>query len=736
MGSDTFELAGRQFPKVTWWKNPGMRKTYLCLGMVVLTAATNGYDGSMMNGLQTLEPWQEYFDHPSGSLLGILSAIMSLGSLAALPAVPYTADLLGRRMGILIGCLIMILGVVLQTISANYGMFLAARFLIGFGVAIAHGASPLLITELVHTQHRAIFTTIYNTTWYLGAIVAAWLTFGTNNIPNNWSWRAPTIVQAASSILQVIFIWFVPESPRFLIYKGKHEQALKVLADCHANGDQEDEVVQLEMHEIKETIRLEKEFESNSWKELIRTKGNRHRLIICITAGLFSQWSGNGLVSYYIAKILDSVGYTSSVEQNLINGCLQILNMIVALTMCFFVDKIGRRKLFLVSTAGMLVAFIVWTICSARYDISKASGAANAVVAMIYIYYVFYNIAWSGLLVGYTVEILPYSIRAKGMTVVWFCIDAALFFNQYINPIALDNIGWKYYIFYCVWLGFELVVVWFFYIETRNTPLEEIARYFDGETAMVGGAAATEKARELADTLHVEEVVTTSDTRKDGGRPPKLTKTEKQARIVSHLRSTGTCHTLKELEKMLPSIASINGMQVKEYLHELADEGQIRVEKIGSGNWYWCFGGDEKREREEKVEQLQKEVDRVRSSKEELDRQLAVRKREKEEDEKALGPGERERLMREKAELEKECQRLRKEWLAVSASMDGDKGIQEMKDEVQEFQREAEMWTDNIYILEGFVRKVVGDDREAMEMLQRECYGEDYVEGEGLREWE
>ena len=93
-----------------------------------------------------------------------------------------------------------------------------------------------------------------------------------------------------------------------------------------------------------------------------------------------------------------------------------------------------------------------------------------------------------------------------------------VFFNQYINPIALDNIGWKYYIFYCVWLAIELVVVWFFYIETRNTPLEEIARYFDGETAMVGGAAATEKARELADTLHVEEVVTTSDTRKDGGR--------------------------------------------------------------------------------------------------------------------------------------------------------------------------------------------------------------------------
>ncbi|PKX90958.1 hexose transporter protein [Aspergillus novofumigatus IBT 16806] len=171
----------------------------------------------------------------------------------------------------------------------------------------------------------------------------------------------------------------------------------------------------------------------------------------------------------------------------------------------FFVDKIGRRKLFLVSTAGMLVAFVVWMICSARYAIAGNHNAANAVIAMMY--YVFYNIAWSGLLVGYTVEILPYSIRAKGMTVMWLCIDVALFFNQYINPIALENLGWKYYIFYCVWLGVELTVVWFFYIETRNTPLEEIAMYFEGESAIVvGGVAGTEKARELKNTLHIEEV--------------------------------------------------------------------------------------------------------------------------------------------------------------------------------------------------------------------------------------
>jgi sugar porter (SP) family MFS transporter len=386
--------------------------------------------------------------NPSGSIKGLFSSIMSLGSLIALPVTPYIADGLGRRWGIFIGSVIMILAVVLQSASVNFQMFVAARFFLGFGVAIAHGSAPLLITELCHPQHRATFTTIYNTTWYFGSIVAAWLTYGTNRIDSQWSWRIPSIIQALPSILQIVCVWFVPESPRWHVSKGHPEKALATLTKYHAEGNHDDEVVALEYDEIRETIAIEKEAEQTGWLELFKTKGNLHRLAILLSAGLFSQWSGNGLVSYYISGVLTTIGITDPDMQLKINGCLNIWNCLVATTMCFFVDRFGRRPLFLVSTAGMCMCFVIWTILSERFEATHVKGNGSGVVAMIFLYYTFYNLAWSGLLVGYSVEILPYSLRAKGMCYMFAMVDIALFFNTYINPIALDHIGWKYYIVY------------------------------------------------------------------------------------------------------------------------------------------------------------------------------------------------------------------------------------------------------------------------------------------------
>ncbi|KAF2429937.1 hypothetical protein EJ08DRAFT_697961 [Tothia fuscella] len=718
----TFRLAEREFPRVTWYTDKAMRKTYICLMFVVLTSATNGYDGSMVNGLQALTPFNDYF-HPNKYQQGLLSCIMSVGSLVAIPFVPYAADILGRRMAIFIGCIIMILGVALQSASQNLSMFVAARFFIGYGVAIAHGASPLLITELVHPQHRSIFTTVYNTTWYFGSIIAAWLTFGTNRIPNNLAWRIPSIVQALPSVLQLIFVWTVPESPRWHISKGNHEVGLKILGDVHANGNLNDEVVQLEYDEIRDTIRLEQELESSNWSELWRTKGNRHRLVILLSAGLFSQLSGNALCSYLLTKVLDDIGIKDHTVQLTINGILQIVNFFTAVGMCFFVDRIGRRKLFLTSTSGMLVSFIVWTICAARQEATKAKGAGNAVVVMIFIYYLFYNMAWSGLLVGYTVEILPYSIRAKGMTVLFLMVDIALFFNQYVNPIALADIGWKYYIVFCVWLAIELVVVWKFYIETRNTPLEEIAKHFDGQDALVGGAAATGVAR--------HEIVL-SDM-KNGVVSKSLPPAAKQALILQWIQKSGVAYSFKDLEKYVPQIASINGMQVKEYIQALTDENQIRVEKIGSGNWYWCFMSDEKIKKETALARAQEERDKASAAVEDLQAKVEEAGAAREEGDEEVEEGmDRKSLTTKNEDLTKEVEGLKVE--LASYSENDPVEVEKKKERIEEYKMEAEKWTEQIQSMEGWMKKN-SVDKVTLKNMKKNMYGDEYDEEDGgLRE--
>jgi len=442
----------------------------------------------MLNNIRILATWKGYFGDPQGGELGLLTALYSIGSIASLPIAPFIADRFGRRMAIISGCILMVIGAAIQGSSQNLNMFEGGRFLMGFGNTLAQLSAPLLLTEICHPQHRGRVTAIYNCLWNLGAIINTWLTFGTKRIPNNWSWRVPTLVQAFPSVIQLAFIFFIPESPRWLISKDRADEALQTLAKYHANGNLEDPTVQFEYVEIKETLRLEfLAKKTSSYLDFIKTKGMRYRLMLIISLGLFSQWSGNSLTSYYLTDIFKSIGITNEDTQLGINGGLTILSLIVSVTFAMLCDKFGRRPLFLTATAGMLLFFTILTACTGVYQTTGASGAGKAVVAMIWFFSVAYAFAWSGLLVAYTVEILPFKVRAKGLMILNLFIQVALTVSNYINPYGFEGLKptYKFYCVYNVWIVFELIFVYFFYVETKGPTLEEIAKIFDGPNAEV-----------------------------------------------------------------------------------------------------------------------------------------------------------------------------------------------------------------------------------------------------------
>lgn len=177
-----FFFANRVFPRVKWWKQPHLRKLYFFILVLIFTSTANGFDGSMMNGLQTLSYWQDYFNHPSGSTLGFFNASMSLGSIVGLFPVPYLIDGAGRKSGLYIGCTLMLIAVGLQSGAQDFGMFVAARLLLGFGNTIVLGAVPLLIAECAHPQDRAVLVTLFAASYQSGAFIASWVTFGTLQI--------------------------------------------------------------------------------------------------------------------------------------------------------------------------------------------------------------------------------------------------------------------------------------------------------------------------------------------------------------------------------------------------------------------------------------------------------------------------------------------------------------------------------------------------------------------------
>ncbi|KAH8649241.1 general substrate transporter [Xylariales sp. PMI_506] len=476
-----------------WYKQRKLRELYMLMPFLFLGSTTLGYDGSLLNGLQTMSSWQDYFDSPTGSRLGIFGAMPGFGGLFVLLFAPYIADGLGRRIGTAIGCVCILLGALLQTFApAGHNrdvMYLIGRFIVGFGSNIANGTCPLLITEIAHPRHRAKITTIYNTVWYVGAIVAAWTTFGTlYNQTGDIQWRLPTGLQCLMPGIQLLAIFLIPESPRWLISKGKHEEAHRILTKYHGNGVENDEFVTWEFAEIRETLRLEAEVSQGSWHDLVKTPGNRKRCILIIATAIFSQCSGNGLVSYYLSSVLDTVGVTDSITQAKFNGGLTIWCWLVSLVSAFLVDRIGRRTLFMFAAVGMLISFTVWTACSAVYAKTGSTPAGSAVLAMIFLFYGTAGAAWPGLTVSYTVEILPFNIRAKGLTLC-FCFTALSgVFNQYVNPVGLDSLAWRFYFVYIAVLVIECLVIWFYFVETRGPTLEEIAIIFDGQDTPAGHA--------------------------------------------------------------------------------------------------------------------------------------------------------------------------------------------------------------------------------------------------------
>lgn len=301
------------------------------------------------------------------------------------------------------------------------------------------------------------------------------------------------MVQALPAFLQCCSIFFMPESPRFLYSRGRVSEARQILLRYHANNAPSDPLVDFQMSQISHAIAIESSSKTTSWSHVLRSRPNRKRFGICIAVALLTLWNGQGVISYYFSPILTSIGITSTPSQTGINGGLQIWNLLCSLLGTYLSDRLGRRTLWLTSFIGMMAANIPLTITSARYAHSHSPASAYATVVFLFLYNAAFNLACNPLLYAYTTELLPFAIRTKGLAVQVAVSEAALTVNQYVNPIALEKIGFWYFVFYLGMLVIGTAVIWFAFPETKGRTLEQLGEIFEERPSVIGGIEVGEE---------------------------------------------------------------------------------------------------------------------------------------------------------------------------------------------------------------------------------------------------
>ncbi|WYZ46620.1 hypothetical protein EsH8_IX_000845 [Colletotrichum jinshuiense] len=358
--------------------------------------------------------------------------------------------------------------------------FLGGRFLLGFGVSFCCVSAPTYVSELAHPKWRGTLTGLYNCMWPVGAFIAGWVAYGASFIPGDGGWRLPVWCQLFTSGIVVIFVFFLPESPRWLVANDRHEEAAKILTALHGETDPNHPIVQLQMKEM--LAQISSEASDKKWwdyHELWNTHSARRRLICVLGMAIMGQASGNSLSSYYLVTMMNTAGITEEKKVLALNAVNSILGLLGSVIGARLTDRVGRRPLLIYSILFCSVTFAVITGTSKMaVDDPSNTNAANTTIAFVFLFGIVFSLGWTAQQSMYIAETLSTSTRAKGTAVGNFASSAISLVLAYSSGPAFEKIGYYFYLVFVFWDILEAIFIYFFFPETNHRTLEELEEVF------------------------------------------------------------------------------------------------------------------------------------------------------------------------------------------------------------------------------------------------------------------
>jgi len=431
------------------------------LGVAIIAAIGGflfGYDTGVIGG--ALLFMQKDLGLETHGQQQLTVAILLLGAIVGALIAGWLADRISRRRTKIISGCVYVIGAVACALSMRYWQILASRFWLGLAVGCASFVSPMYIAEIVPKRIRGGVVSFNQLMVTLGILVAYIVDWGFAGFSNNWRWMFAVAVIPGAAL--AIGMYFMPFSPRWLVDKGREDEAREVLKNYRDSDDE----VEDEIKEIKEIS--ENEF---SLRELLG-KAVRRMMIVGVALAIFQQIVGINTVIYYAPTILKFAGQqnTGALTQSVYIGCTNVFFTIVAILL---LDKLGRRFFLITGTSILTVALIGLGAFFASPTLQHSVGWLALVCLLVYI--MGFAIGLGPVFWLMISEIFPLQMRGPAMAVCtmfnWgFNFLIAYTFLSLTNAITKQGTFWLYAFFgICAVIFFATVVP-----ETKGRSLEEI----------------------------------------------------------------------------------------------------------------------------------------------------------------------------------------------------------------------------------------------------------------------
>ncbi|RKU47312.1 hypothetical protein DL546_002285 [Coniochaeta pulveracea] len=447
-----------------------------------------GYDLGVIAEVVGSSSYIDLFN-PTDAETGVVVSLFTGGAFFGAFFAGPTGDWLGRRLTILLGSLIFILGGCLQTAAQSIHYLWAGRCIAGLGVGFLVMIIPVYQGEIAHPSIRGRVTALQQFMLGIGALVAGWISYGTFHLHGSAQWRIPLGLQILPAVVLACLILLFPESPRWLLDHGKEEKGLKTLARLHSQGNVDDPWVKAEFAQIQESITFEHEHEAKSYLELFTNRSSFRRLFIACALQASIQMTGVSAIQYFSVTIFNQIGIDSdnALKYQAINN---VLALVAQATCIVFVDRLGRRKPLIAGNLVNCLMFMIATILIAKYppDSNRSGGAGWGFIIVTWLYNISFSSTCGPLSWIIPAEIFDTHTRSKGVSIATMVSFAFNTLIGQVTSIAINNIHWKYYLVFVIC---NLTNAIFFYLvlpETKKLPLEEMNYLFTHAPWIIPGS--------------------------------------------------------------------------------------------------------------------------------------------------------------------------------------------------------------------------------------------------------